>query len=370
MHWALFAGCDVQGSARGGAQCFGANWLSAAGHVRWAGGELGARLMLSLEPLTVGARGYPLLLQTGESFEGEPLHDRQHPHDLFMEAALLYTARIGEEHLARFYAAPVGAPALGPVAYPHRASAASDPFAPLGHHWQDSTHISFGVLNAAVLSERATVDVSWFNGREPDERRFDFDLRPPDSFSARVTASPASSLSLQGSFGYLRSPEELEPEISVHRITASATYQGRFADEGALAVTALIGRNVPSQGPPSSAWLLEANLDADGRNTLFGRAELVEKIGHDLVLRPEQGEQVFPIGSLALGYLRRFPLTRWLEAGIGARGALNFVGAELGSYYGTRTPPGGMVFFLLRPAPPPAGAEQPHERHGAARTGR
>ena len=198
------------------------------------GGELVLRQMLSLDPLTVGADGYPLVLQTGESLGGSPLHDRQHPHDLFMEIAALYTRPFSASSAFQLYAAPAGEPALGPVAFPHRFSAASDPLAPLAHHWQDSTHISFGVLTAGLLTRMFKVEGSWFNGREPDEHRYDFDIRRPDSWSGRLWFNPSKARSFQASYGYLASPEELHPDESVHRLTASAVHHEsrRFRSAG------------------------------------------------------------------------------------------------------------------------------------------
>src|SRR5437773_4254134 len=188
--------------------------------------------MLSLDPLTVTRRGYPLLLQSGEAFKGEPLHDAQHPHDLFMELAASYTRPVSDGVAFQVYGAPVGEPALGPAAFPHRLSASSDPLAPLGHHWQDSTHISFGVLTAGILTRKVKVEGSWFNGREPDDRRFDFDFRKLDSWSGRVSVNPTDSLSLQASYGLLETPEELEPGQSIRRATASASYNRKLHGGG------------------------------------------------------------------------------------------------------------------------------------------
>jgi hypothetical protein len=179
-HWNFFGGYDHQGSDRGDSQWLSTNWGMLMEKRSVGAGELVLRQMLTLEPFTVGAAGYPLLLQTGESFNGAPIHDRQHPHDLFMEIAALYTRPISESVALQLYAAPVGEPALGPVAFPHRYSAFSDPLAPLGHHWQDSTHISFGVLTAGLFTRKLKVEGSWFNGREPDEHRYDFDIRRPE----------------------------------------------------------------------------------------------------------------------------------------------------------------------------------------------
>src|SRR2546428_434644 len=174
-HGAVFLQFDDQGGPRGGSPLGVVNWGMLAASRGALGGRLHLRLMLSAEPFTIGARGYPLLLQTGEEYGGAPLVDRQHPHDLFMELAALYERRIADNLAASIYLAPVGEPALGPPAFPHRPSASSDPLAPLSHHWQDATHITFGVITAGLFTRSVKVEGSVFNGREPDENRTDFD---------------------------------------------------------------------------------------------------------------------------------------------------------------------------------------------------
>ncbi len=166
-HGLAFGGYDYQGSRRGGGQVFSTNWAMLMAQHEFLGGEFGARLMMSGEEFTDGGRGYPLLLQSGEAFHGVPNHDRQHPHDLFMEMAAMYTRPITKDVGFQFYGGPVGEPALGPVAAPHRESAAADPFAPLGHHWMDSTHVTFGVVTAGLFTRDFKLEASWFNGREP-----------------------------------------------------------------------------------------------------------------------------------------------------------------------------------------------------------
>jgi hypothetical protein len=350
FHGNVFAGYDVQGSDRGGSGLVSQNWVMAMMRRSAADAEIGARVMLSAEPLTVGRSGYPLLLQTGETYRGAPLHDRQHPHDLFMETAIVATIALGDDVGMQVYAAPAGEPALGPVGFPHRASASSDPMAPLGHHWQDSTHISFGVLTAGVFTRHVKLEGSWFNGREPDEARNDFDLRVPDSLAARLSVNPAKSLSLQASYGFLRSPETSEPETSVHRVTGSATLDVRLGTAGNWATTAVWGTNISSDEPVTSSWLLETELNLDGHNIVFGRAEYVEKTGHDLVLSAASAERAFDVGNVALGYLFELDPMGPLLAGIGARGAVSFVGAGLERFYGIRLPLGAMVFARVRAA--------------------
>lgn len=351
LHGNVFVGYDHQGSDRGDEQFLSTNWLMLMARRHVAGGEFGARAMLSLEPLTVGKEGYPLLLQTGESLEGVPLHDRQHPHDLFMEAALTYARPITKSVGLQLYAAPAGEPALGPVAFPHRISAASDPLAPLSHHWQDSSHITFGVLTAGLFTRRVKLEGSWFNGREPDEDRYDFDLRQFDSFSGRLALNPSASLSLQASYGFLESPEGLEPETSLRRLTLSATHHLPLRGKGFLATTGVWGRNDESGEPPTDAFLFEGNLDLDGRNMIFGRLEFVEKTGADLVLPPAQELETFDISSAVLGYLREFDRVGSFSPGVGIRGSINFIRDDLRPSYGTNNPAGVMVFLRVRAAP-------------------
>ena len=191
FHELLFAGYDAQGSDRGASAPVGIGWFMGMARRRFESGTLTARLMLSPEPGTVRSGGYPLLLQTGETYKGQPLRDRQHPHDFFMEVGLIYTQALSDGLAVQIYAAPSGEPALGPVAYPHRQSATSDPLATLSHHWQDSTHISFGVLTFGVITRRMKLEGCWFNGREPDETRYDFDLLRPDSTRLASRSRPA-----------------------------------------------------------------------------------------------------------------------------------------------------------------------------------
>lgn len=347
-HWNLFAGFDYQGSDRGDSKWFSPNWGMLMEKRPIGKGVLVLREMLSLDAVTIGTHGYPLLLQTGESDHGAPIHDRQHAHDLFMELAAHTTYPVADALAVQLYLAPVGEPALGPVAFPHRFSASSDPLAVLSHHWQDSTHISFGVVTAGLMTRQFKVEGSWFNGREPDEHRYDFDFRPLDSYSGRVWFNPNPAWSFQVSYGYLASPEELRPDVSVHRLTASAAYNVGL-DAGVFAATAVFGRNDSSSEPDTSSWLLEANYDIDPRNVVFGRLELVQKTGADLALPAALDSDVYSITSLVAGYEYRFYRSATITLGVGARGSINFIGGGLDTFYGTRTPGGGMVYLQLLP---------------------
>src|SRR5207253_1796587 len=265
---------------RGDDRVVAIDWAMLAAGRSVGSGRLVLRSMLSSEPWTVGARGYPLLLQSGESYAGAPLHDRQHPHDLFVELAALYDRPVARDLALSLYVAPVGEPALGPVAFPHRPSAAGDPLAPLGHHWQDATHITYGVITAGLFTRSAKLEASWFNGREPDEIRTDFDYagRRLDSYSARLTVNPGPRWSVSAWYAYLRSPEALNPDESLHRIGASALTTQPVGTGGTWSSAVIYGANAQiGTGRLASSVLVESTVDLDGTNSLFGRVEYVRK---------------------------------------------------------------------------------------------
>jgi hypothetical protein len=345
LHWNVFAGYDYQGSDAGDGRVTSQNWVMGMASHPLAGGIVTGRSMLSLEPLTVGNAGYPLLLQTGEG-----LVDRQHPHDLFMEVASIYERPIAGPVALQLYGALAGEPALGPVAFPHRPSAMFDPLATLGHHWQDSTHISFGVVTAGVFTRVAKLEGSWFNGREPDDDRYDLDLRRFDSYSTRLSINPSHAWSLQGSYGYLASPEESEPDVSVQRVTASAIHAMPIGEHGSWTSTVTWGRNMPSNGPATNSALAETAVDLSHLGTTFGRVEYVVKTGHDFELPAMMTDVTLPLGEVSLGHVHPVARVGDAEAAIGVLGSIAVVDDQLVDRYGTRTPLGVMAYVQLMPA--------------------
>jgi hypothetical protein len=261
------------------------------------------------------------------------------------------TVDVADTFGLQLYVAPAGEPALGPTAFPHRISAMSDPLGPIGHHWEDSTHISFGVVTAGIFTRMFKLEGSWFNGREPDETRWDLDLRVPDSYSARLTFNPDTAWSTQVSWGWLASPETLEPDVSLHRVTASATWNAKDVVGENLATTAAVGVNAESNGETTPAALLESAWNIDGHHQVFGRVEAVAKSGDDLVLGAKVGDDIFPVGSVDAGYIYSFGPFGAVQPGIGVRGSLGIIDDAVGAAYGTQLPVGGMVFIQLRPAP-------------------
>jgi hypothetical protein len=361
-HGFVFAQYDKQSGERGADQFGSLNWAMLMATHDLAGGRFQARTMLSIDPFTVTNSGYPLLLQTGESYKGQPLHDRQHPHDFWMELGALYQRPVTKSLAWSVYAAPSGEPALSPVAFMHRPSAMDNPTAPIGHHWQDATHVSFGVLTTGIFTHTWQLEGSAFNGREPDEKRWDFDPIRIDSYSGRLTVNPSTHWSFAGGYGYLKSPEALIPTESIHRITASVQHGTSLGGDGQVATTFIWAANKrSSMSGSSNSFLLESEAILDKKNTLFGRTELVQKSAEELVvvnpvltskgvlLPGFPASQHFNVGTVQLGYIRDMARTHWATIGLGAAGTLNFVPASLEPYYGSRTPAGTFIFLRLRP---------------------
>jgi hypothetical protein len=354
LHGDAFLQYDYQDGPRGADQLGSISWGMLMAMRQLGGGTLHLHGMVSAEPLTIGAGGYPLLLQSGETFEGEPLHDRQHPHDLFMELSALYERAISRRLGVMLYTAPVGEPGIGPVAYMHRPSALNDPFAPLAHHWTDATHITYGVLTAGVFTKHVKLEGTLFNGREPDEDRYDFDFDALDSYGVRLSANPTAHWALSGSYGYLKEPEALHPDENQHRLGASILHTVRLGLQGEWASALVYGANKhvePSgvNGPWEHSLMAESNLQLDASNSVFGRVEYVRKSGEELSLPGSLSAEEFDIGNLSLGYIREFAGYRGATFGLGARGAINLIPEALEAEYGSRTPVGVAVFFRVRP---------------------
>ena len=349
LHGVAFGVYDHQGTGRGADQVGVVDWEMVMAMHRIGTGLLHLHGMASLEPATIGARGYPLLLQTGESYRGRPLVDRQHPHDLFMELAAMFQQPVARDLAASLYAGAVGEPALGPVAFMHRPSAQSDPFSPLGHHWQDATHISYGVATTGLYARHWQLEGSIFNGREPDADRWDFDFGTLDSYSGRLTVNPSGRWSLAGWYGFLRSPEELHPDESVHRYGASVLYSGRGWHNGEWASLLMWGANEHPGGHVENSAVAESNLELGRHNTVFGRVEYVRKSAEDLVVPGAAPTQEYDITSFVGGYIREVASIPGGTIGLGFRGSVNLVPSALKTTYGTRTPAGIAVYVRVRP---------------------
>lgn len=349
-HGALFLQFLDESGHRGSDQVGSVNWLMGMARRDVGRGRLSLRSMVSLEPWTIRGCGYPDLLATGEQCGGEQIHDRQHPHDLFMEISAQYDAPLRATLRWQVYGGPAGEPAIGPVAFSHRLSAQPNPVAPISHHWLDSTHISFGVVTAGVYTARWKVEGSVFNGREPDEHRKDFDFGALDSFAGRLWLTPTSRWALQVSAAKLTEAEQeaaTSARVDVTRVTASATYHRLLPGNGLSATTIAWGRNEES-GHGSNAVLVETSLTLHDRDVWFGRFEAVGKTSHDLGI--DESFDTFAVAKLQGGYTRYFKTWKNLTPGAGAALSAGFVPHTLEPLYGRRVNPGVAVFLTLRPA--------------------
>jgi hypothetical protein len=335
------------------------NWFMGMARRPLGSGRLGLRAMFSVEPWTIAGCGYPDLLATGEVCDGDTIHDLQHPHDLFMELAADYERPIAGSLRMHAYAALAGEPALGPPAFPHRASAMPNPIAPITHHWLDATHIAFGVVTAGVSGSRWRVEGSAFNGREPDDQRAGLELAALDSVSARVSMAPSARWSWQVSAGHLHESEAglgSQPRQDVNRATASAMYTRPMADGAAWANTFAYGVNHETSAVPEGtiaqathAVLVESALrSASGRHNWFGRIEVVGKPAHDLHVH-EYIAEIFTVAKTQVGYLHQFRRVKGWAPGIGGHLNLSIVPPLLAPRYGGRVAPGFGVFFNLQP---------------------
>lgn len=355
MHFNVVTGVNSQGGSRGVTRFESANWFMPIAFRRVGPGTLQLRAMISAEPFTFPPGGSPLLFQTGESYKGQPLIDRQHPHDFFMELSAQYTVPLGERGTWFTYFAFPGEPALGPVAFMHRASASENPSATLSHHLQDSTHIAFGVLTTGVTYRWFKLEGSIFNGREPDENRYDFDAHKWNSRAARFTFSPNRNWALQVSYGFLRSPENQEPETDIRRTTASLQYNKPF-HRGNWAAALIWGRNHVSghEIHNLNGYTAESTVNFLERNYVYTRLELVDKddllrAGDRARLGITQAHPSFRIGAYTFGGARDLWTSENLSLAIGSDVTFYSKPPALDLIYGNN-PVSWKLFLRIRPA--------------------
>ena len=338
---------DHQSGPRGGDKAFVSGMLMGMASHKLGDGTVQFKAMLSPDPL-MGKSGYPLLLASGETANGvDRLVDRQHPHDFVMELSASVSQSIGPKSSIFLYGGLPGEPAFGPPAFMHREAIMDSPEAPISHHWLDSTHISFGVLTAGMVLDKVKVEVSRFNGREPDQRRWNLETGPLDSTAVRLSWNPATNLSLQGSWGHSEDPEQLEPGVDQKRWSASALYAREVVPGWKLAGTLAWGRKTiehHGEALKDDAYVVEAALKhADW--TIFGRGEMTEN--RELLDLEEHGP-AFRVGKVSLGAIKDFRVAEHLALGVGGLFAVNFVPQGLEPLYGGKHPTGAMGFLRLK----------------------
>jgi hypothetical protein len=344
---------DVQQTGPLGAgKFFSTNWFMGMAEHELGGGTFEMRAMMSLEPATVTGRAYPELFQTGETAFGQQLVNGQHPHNLFMELSVAYAHKIHEKTTIEIYFAPVGDPALGPVAFPHRASADELPQAPLSHHLQDSTHISDEVITAAIFRPHWGLEVSGFHGAEPGENRWIIQTGAPDSWSARADWMPTKNWSAQFSAGRLTKPEALEVGDQV-RTEASVSYN-RPWESGHWTTSVIWGRVHKTAAQRNlNSYLVESVVQFRKKNYVTGRAELVDRdelLADNMQVQQQLAATVgttFRVGAFTAGYTRDIHILPHVLTGLGANATLYRVPGVIQPYYGA-SPAAFYVFLRFR----------------------
>ncbi len=334
---------DHQSGARGDEKTFASGMLMGMARRPLGQGTLQLKAMVSPDPL-MGPSGYPLLLASGETANGrDRLIDRQHPHDFFMELSASASQNIGPKSGVFLYAGLPGEPAFGPPAFMHREAILDSPEAPISHHGPDSTHISFGVLTAGLVLNQIKLEVSRFNGREPDQHRWDIETGPLDSTAIRLSWNPTPALALQTSWGHFKDPEQLEPGVNQERLSASALFAEQIAPGWKLAATLAWGRKIVEH-QKDDAFVSEVSLKHRDW-TVFGRGEITEN--RELIAGVEHG-RAYQVGKISLGAVRDFRIADHLWMGAGGIFALNFVPGSLAPLYGASNPTGLMGFVRLK----------------------
>jgi len=331
-------------SARGDDKLFASGMLMGMAQRPVGTGTLQFKAMVSPDPL-MGKRGYPLLLAAGETADGViRLVDRQHPHELVMELSASISQPIGKGGSIFLYGGLPGEPAFGPPAFMHREAIMDSPEAPISHHWLDSTHISFGVLTAGVVLGNAKLEVSRFNGREPNQYRYDIETGKLDSTAIRVSWNPTRTFSLQGSYGYFKDPEQLEPGVNQKRWSASALYADEIAPGLKLAATFAWGRKTVA-GDSDDAFAIEAALKK-GAWTIFSRGEITQN--SELVESEDGHGPAYRVAKASVGIVRDFRIAKHLSIGVGGLVSINAVPDALAPLYGGHHPTGAMGFVRFR----------------------
>lgn len=342
VHALLNAVYDTQQGPRGADKGFVSGMVMGMARRELGPGTLQFRVMLSPEPL-MGARGYPLLLASGETANGRtPLVDRQHPHDFFMELSASYSLRLNDHASVFVYGGLPGEPAFGPPAFMHRLSIMDSPEAPISHHWLDSTHISFGVVTAGLIVDNVKVEASRFNAREPDQHRWNIETGKLDSTAVRLSWNPSARLSLQASWGHFVSPEQLEPGVDQKRWSASAIYTLPLG-EGWWSTTLAWGRRLVEH-EDLDAFAVETALH-QGPWTIFARGERTEN--NELGFMAGHHGPTYRVGKISVGFVRDFPVAKHVAVGAGGLVAFNFVPKPLEASY-DGDPKGAMAFLRLK----------------------
>ncbi len=339
----LFLRYTNQSGLRGGSQSDAPNWFSGtAERMLGVNSQIMFRTVVSLERLTEGSAGYPLLLQSGES---GGITDRQSPRDLFTELSGAISTKISGNLSGYIYAGYPGEPALGPPDYMFRESSLYIPETPIGYNFQDAPNVSYGVVTLGLAYNNFKVEGSVFNGSEPDQNKYNFDKIKFNSYSGRVFYNPTHDLSLQFSAGRLTDPEG--NGLNVNRTTASILYTKRLGGITQWSSSLIWGEKQDSFAGRQESFLFESSLSLP-QFAVYGRVEFAQKPERDLGIAANAAQKE-TVGLFTLGVNKKLFSLAGLNFRIGAEGTLYGLPQTVRHYYGNNLISYGL-YILINPS--------------------
>ncbi len=324
------------------------------------GTSLGANHYLNLdfmgtvERWTFPYQGYPELLQIGEANrEGISFLDAQHPHSSpVMGLTFSDTIRFSQnakDNIKVFFA-PRGESTDGPIAFMHRQTGMVNPDAPLGHHvGQDVGHISSTVLGASLAIANTRIELSAFNGVEPEPDAVNLTLGKPNSAGFRVIQEFSPELTVMASAAFIKNPEPSDPDISsISRYSTSLYFHRVLSEDWKFHNTLIYGLITKLDHASSLSSFAEEFLWEGEHPRIWGRLEVLQRTGSELQIPSSStGNLGKWIGALTLGYTHAVKKWESAELGLGGSVTLDRLPAEFLAAYGGQNPITGKIFIQL-----------------------
>ena len=331
LRGSVFPRYTHQAGKRGGTKWDAPNWFMGQAQTNLGlSGQLAFRAMLSLERITEGGNGYPLLLQTGSTYRNLPLIDREHPNDFISELSATFSQEVSNNSSAFVYIGYPGEPAVGPPSFYSRQSAKYIPDAPIGLQWQDASRVSFGVVTLGMIYKNIKIEGSVFNGTRPDENRYSFDKLKLNSFGGRISYNPVSDLSFQVSAGNIKDP--YNGGGSLTRTTASIIYTTKLNSGATWASSLIWGENNVSITGRQESFLSESTLDFSDY-AVYARAEYVQKTNGELGIAGSFNQKDW-LGEFTVGFDKELSLSNNIDLAMGIQGTFYGLPKYMSKYYG------------------------------------
>ncbi|MGZ3722479.1 MAG: hypothetical protein ACXVA9_06095, partial [Bdellovibrionales bacterium] len=308
--------------------------------------------MGTIEKWTVPHDGNPELLQIGEhQADGSPFLDAQHPHSSpIMGLTLSDTISLGhDKDNVKIWFSPRGQATDGPVPFMHRPTGMVNPDTPLGHHiGQDVGHITSTVIGSSLKLSDVTLELSTFNGTEPEPTKVDLPLRNPNSYAARLIGQFTAQTFAMVSAAYVKSPEPDDSTLDhIWRYSASLYRDDMLRNGWMLHRTLIWGLvNQYDHASALNSFAHEAWLHKEA-HSIWTRLEFVQRTPAELEIttasEPNRGRYVT---ALTLGYTHKLGTWDVFDVGLGGSLTKDFLPSEYRTAYGGN-PLSGKIFLQL-----------------------